>query len=180
MSKIWFTSDTHFFHKLMVEKQLRPFESIYTMNECLVNTWNQRVSEDDIVYHLGDVSFGKTEWTMGLLAGLKGEKHLILGNHDKKMIRFSRFFESIHKYHEIYVGKQKICLFHYPIVSWNKSHRGSWNLHGHCHFSLKPDPNARRLDVGVDNPLCKWGPIDVEQVGAYMDTINFEPVDHHA
>jgi hypothetical protein len=41
------------------------------------------------------------------------------------------------------------------------SHYGSWSLFGHCHGTLKDDPNLLSWDVGIDNnyflPLeYKW------------------------
>ena len=180
MGKELFTSDTHFFHDNILKHAHRPFKDKHHMHEVFIEKWNERVDEDDEVYHLGDLSFGRTEWTLGLLARLQGRIHLILGNHDKKPERFKRYISTISNYKEIKIGDQKICLFHYPILSWNKSHRGSWNLHGHCHFNLAEDPNSRRMDVGVDNPRCDWGPITVEEIGKFMDTRGeYIPLDHH-
>lgn len=180
MSNTFFTSDTHFFHKNILKHADRPFKDIYHMHEVIIEAWNSRVSEGDEVYHLGDLSFGNTELSLGLLARLNGRIHLILGNHDKKPERFRRYILSIQSYAEIKIGDQKLCLFHYPILSWNKAHRGSWHLHGHCHFNLKENPNSKRMDVGIDNPRCKWGPIDFNTVGEYMETIKeYIPLDHH-
>jgi calcineurin-like phosphoesterase family protein len=164
MSKIFFTSDTHLFHKNIISHAERPFKDIYHMHEVIIGEWNKRVSED----------------TIDLLARLNGRIHLILGNHDKKVKGFQRYLESVDSYKEINVGDQKICLFHYPILSWNKVHRGSWHLHGHCHFNLQEDPNRKMMDVGIDNPRSKWAPFSVEQIGNYMDTIGkYIPLDHH-
>ena len=35
-NKIWFTSDTHFFHDKIVEYSQRPFASVEEMNEGLI------------------------------------------------------------------------------------------------------------------------------------------------
>ena len=39
-NKIWFTSDTHFFHDKIVEYSQRPFASVEEMNEELIARWN--------------------------------------------------------------------------------------------------------------------------------------------
>jgi calcineurin-like phosphoesterase family protein len=48
----------------------------------LCQNWNNVVKENDHVFILGDVSCRDVKSTVGLLKGLKGQKHLILGNHD--------------------------------------------------------------------------------------------------
>lgn len=39
-NKIWFTSDTHFFHDKVVEYSQRPFAGVEEMNEGLIARWN--------------------------------------------------------------------------------------------------------------------------------------------
>ena len=75
-------SDTHFFHTNIIKYADRPFGSVKEMNDALVQRWNEVVGEDDIVLHLGDVSFSRDGrmWKIG--QSLKGKKQLVLGNHD--------------------------------------------------------------------------------------------------
>jgi calcineurin-like phosphoesterase family protein len=51
---IWFTSDTHFGHSNIIQYSNRPFASVQSMDEVLINNWNQLVRPQDIIYHLGD------------------------------------------------------------------------------------------------------------------------------
>ena len=55
---IFFTSDTHFDHKNILRFCNRPWETVEEMNQGLIDNWNSVVGPDDIVFHLGDVSFG--------------------------------------------------------------------------------------------------------------------------
>ena len=61
MNNIFFTSDQHFGHKGMVHftrkdgTKLRPYDSVESMNESLVENYNKVVKPGDIVYFLGDV-----------------------------------------------------------------------------------------------------------------------------
>ena len=81
---VFFTSDSHFCHKNIIEFCSRPFETVEEMNEKLVENWNKVVGPSDIVYHLGDFCFaGSAEWHY-LLGKLNGRIHLIIGNHDEK------------------------------------------------------------------------------------------------
>lgn len=157
LQKIWFTSDLHLFHKniLKFNPNTRSGENEFEMSSTLIHNYNNVVGENDIVFMLGDISFGKLENTLYATSLLNGKKHLVLGNHDKiilnNMDKFNNVFESIQQYKHIYVNDQKIVLMHYPIESWDGQHYGSFHLHGHCHGSIKQAKNLRRLDVGVDN-----------------------------
>jgi calcineurin-like phosphoesterase family protein len=167
----FFTSDTHFFHKNIIKHCSRPWDSAAEMNRELVSRWNRVVSPNDIVYHLGDVSFGSAKETVELLTQLNGRKHLVLGNHDNVVVKnanVSKMFESVNQIAELKVDGHLIVMCHYPMASWNQSHRGSIHLHGHCHGAYVPSPNLaiRRMDVGVDAPAAEhmYRPICLEKV----------------
>ena len=51
---LYFSSDHHFFHANVIRYCNRPFGSVQEMNEALILNWNKTVTNDDIVYHLGD------------------------------------------------------------------------------------------------------------------------------
>ena len=149
---IRFTSDTHFWHKKILEYQINRgdvFDDISSMNEFLVKQWNETVSKDDIIFHLGDFSFGTKFKTEEIIKQLNGKIYLISGNHDfLKTSRFEKYFESIRHYREIKIGKQMIVLFHFPIYDWNNTSNGSWHLHGHTHNTYFG--NGKIMDVGID------------------------------
>lgn len=55
----FFTADTHFFHKELLKDHdfaPRDFTNIYAMHEAIIKNWNQRVTDRDVVYHLGDIA----------------------------------------------------------------------------------------------------------------------------
>ena len=54
MSKIWFTSDTHFSSERTLELSKRPFKSVEEMDKILIENWNSVVGQNDTVYHIGD------------------------------------------------------------------------------------------------------------------------------
>lgn len=153
---IWITSDLHFGHKniLRFSPGTRPFENIEEMDEALIKEWNDKVQPNDIIIHLGDLSFYKEEKTKEILSRLNGRKIFILGNHDwvvRNHIKVGDYgIEGIYDYLEMNVDGTKVCLLHYPMITWNSSHYGSVHFFGHCHGSL-PEQKGRQMDVGYDN-----------------------------
>lgn len=187
MSNTYFVSDFHFWHTAILKYSSRNFSSVEDMNEALVNNWNAIVKPEDLVYDLGDVSFGKYTETKMLLQRLNGKHHIILGNHDKVIINNKNEFinsgviASIQDYKELKIkGIPPIIMMHYPLRSWNKMHYGSIMLHGHTHNSLKPI--GKSVDVGVDSKYIhdEYRPTSLEEVLNYMKDRQFEAVDHHA
>lgn len=178
MSEIWFTSDTHFYHRRVIEYCDRPYSSVEEMNEDLIKKYNELVKSGDTVYHLGDFSFGDKEKTIKIINRLNGQKHIILGNHDKVIKgEVAAKFASVSNYKEIKgPDKRKIILCHYAFRVWNGSHRGSYNLYGHSHGSLE-DLGIKQMDVGVDTNNMK--PYHMDEVVKYMSKRGFDAPDHH-
>ena len=162
-NKIWFTSDTHFCHKNILEYCQRPFANVEEMNNEIISRWNQVVRNDDIVFHLGDFCLGNPNKWHAILDRLKGKIYLILGNHDAEYINESvmQRFEDISYQLLLNVNGQKIYLNHYPFLSYSGETNSTWQLFGHIHSNqhncriideqrislLRPN----QYDVGVDN-----------------------------
>jgi len=177
---IWFTSDTHWGHANIIKYDARPFQTVEEHDEALIANWNAVVSPGDLVYHLGDVTWHKSQVNIDLLLGrLHGTKKLVVGNHDRtnKLLLRSRQWAKVSDYEEIGVDGRKICLFHYRMVVWNGCHRGSWALHGHSHGSLPVTLTARTFDVGT--MLWCYQPISYEMVAVEMAKRTFVPMDAH-
>ena len=187
--KVFFTSDTHYSHANIIKYSNRPFANTHEMNEELITRYNSVVSQNDIVYHLGDFAFERDESVLiNIIKRLNGEKHFICGNHDKGMFKESimSLFNSFRKtpYAEIHVddpdargGKQMIVLCHYAMRVWNKSHHGAFHLYGHSHGSLPDDQTMRSFDVGVD--CWDYYPISYNKVKEVMAAKKWKPIDHH-
>ena len=177
-SRVYFTSDTHFNHTNIISYCQRPFKNIDEMNERIIANWNEIVSEDDIIFHLGDFCLGgAAEWTR-LLDRLNGKIYLIMGNHDRKNIRqgFMDRFEHVAMQMHIEVGKQRIYLNHYPFLCFEGGYKDVWQLFGHVHTrKTNTGIDAGRLqylyptqyDVGVDNN--NFAPVSFEQVKRIID-----------
>lgn len=175
--KIFFTSDPHFYHTNIIKYCERPFDIVEDMNNELLEKWNDTIGEDDTIFMLGDFSMkANAKQIAGIIGKLKGRKHLILGNHDRSILTngfIGSQWKSINDITKITVvddevdgGYQPIIMCHYPMITWDGSHRGSWQLFGHVHGGLsnkgiiKHSPN--QLDVGVD--CHDFYPISYEEV----------------
>ena len=212
---VWFFSDPHFFHKNlcrgtskwpdklkaagdslgaqnMLERELRDFDDEIQMTDHIIDSINQRVGEDDVLFCLGDWAFGGTNKIYNAAHRINcNTLHLILGNHDKE-IRENRgniqsIFNSVSESVDVYIQGQHIVLYHYSQRIWNKSHRGSWMLYGHSHGHLPEYVNEdgipyKTMDVGVDAIYKKFGeyrPISFVELKEIMETRVPTKIDHH-
>ena len=175
--KIFFTSDTHFNHTNIIKFCKRPFNSAAEQDEELIRRWNEKVDEDGIVFHLGDVGFGNKETISKILHRLNGKIYLIIGNHDWKNIinKHDDRFEDITQQANIKIDTQKIILNHYPFLCYSGTYNReipTWQLFGHVHtspygYSGLDTPRMQMLfpyqyDVGVDNN--DFRPVSYEEV----------------
>ena len=175
MSEPFFTSDTHFYDENILQIFNRPFKTVDAMNKALIENWNAKVKQDDLVYHLGDFALGCTPKQLkGILDQLNGCIILIRGNNDSVVELVRHRFAAIMDYSEIAVkdadapnGKErKIALLHYAMRVWRGSHNGSWHLYGHSHGTLPDDPNSLSFDIGVD--CWDYSPLSYQEVKAVM------------
>lgn len=174
----WFTSDTHFGHANILKYDNRPFCDIKEHDSELIRRWNAVVKPADVVYHVGDFSWHtKGAQADNVLSQLYGTKILVYGNHDSKAVKKSQYWAKVTPYEEVTIEGQKICLFHYRMVVWNRSHHKSWALHGHSHGSLPVNYDAMTLDVGT--MLWNYAPASFEQIKEAMKAHRWVPVDGH-
>ena len=130
---VYYIADTHFGHKNVIRFDNRPFADTTLMDEVLVHNWNERVTEDDTVYILGDAFWKNEENSVKLIQRLNGHKHLIRGNHDRVHGRLRFHFESIEHYAEINDNEKLVVMSHYPIPFYKCQHYGAVMLYGHVH-----------------------------------------------
>lgn len=79
---IYFTSDWHFCHDKSFLWEPRGFKNQWEMNEAIITRHNSIIQPEDDVYCLGDVMLSNNEEGLRCLKQLKGNIHIIRGNHD--------------------------------------------------------------------------------------------------
>ncbi|MCR5665867.1 MAG: metallophosphoesterase family protein [Eubacterium sp.] len=149
----YYIADTHFFpRRRTMDKDGRAFESVEEMHAYMIKKWNDKVSQDDEVYIIGDFSMGSAKETCTLARQLHGKKTLLIGNHDR-YIEDSDFdadcFEEICSYKEIQDGECKVILCHYPVLFYHGQYKvdrdgnyTTYMLYGHVHNT----PDSKLMD----------------------------------
>jgi calcineurin-like phosphoesterase family protein len=165
--KTWLTSDTHFGEIRTMQLSKRPFQSVGEMDWTLILNWNKNVTNNDVVYHLGD--FGDP----GVLKHLNGKKiYLVLGNYDKnpvvEIITQDPRVEILNEGHEVVLNNSQYSLIHYPE---NMTDLNKFYLFGHVHKlrTMSKGKNGTGLNVGVD--CHNFYPIDLDTVEFYKNAI---------
>lgn len=204
---IFFCSDPHYGHSGIVagtstwaDKSLcRPFQTVDDHDKTLVENINKTVGVNDILFCLGDWSFGAYKTGENVTNIKKFREaincknvHLTFGNHDTEVLKNERgvqeLFSSVNSYLEIYVieqpssqnekpFKQKIVLSHYSHRVWNGMHNSSWHLFGHSHGCLK-NIEGKTMDCGFDTHK-EFRPYSYQEIKDILSLKDFIKLDHH-
>lgn len=176
---VYFSADLHFFHGNIIRLANRPFADVNAMNEGLIEAHNSVVTNDDIVWYLGDISFNKGNALQNadLVSRLNGkEKHVILGNHDHRQMLSKCGFTSIHdgvvhQTFEVDGKRYPFVLGHYPMREWAGFWHNAIHLYGHVHGNLPG--YCRSMDVGVDTGN-DYKPYSIEDIITRFDGVKNE------
>ena len=151
MSRVWFTSDQHFWHTNILRYERRPFKTVKEMNAIITRRYNETVGKGDTVYILGDIAswydVGR-EQLEKKIRSLKGRKILIMGNHDNlnPFDYVDMGFQSAHTSLTLTVRGRDIHLVHDPSVAGVL--QDELFISGHVHNLFKSINNV--VNVGVD------------------------------
>ena len=150
---VYFIGDTHFDHKNIIRYCHRPFSNVTEMNQAMENNWNSTAGDKEIVYFLGDWSFGRgsrsaTYWKRRL----KGSIVSIKGSHDKIKFERSRV---------LHVGGYSFLLIHNPgdkEIEWIKW--PGWIIHGHVHHKA-PFVDGEKKRINVSAEVINYRPVSL-------------------
>lgn len=166
---VWLIADTHFNHANIIKYENRPFTTTCEMNEVLIKNWNNSIKENDLVYHLGDVCFGKSNSVEEIISQLRGQKYLLMGNHDRRKSRtwWSKkgFVEVYKKPIDIIVEDMKITLSHEPVFKPE-----TLNVHGHVHSKIhRLNQNIYKC-VSVE--CTEYRPVHISEIKKWMLSVS--------
>ncbi len=169
---IYFIADTHFNHENIIKYCKRPYKNKIEMNEDIIKKWNESITENDIVYHLGDYALG-TDKELELIAGkLNGKKFLIRGNHDTKGITtYEKLGFKVLKNAPFKLENEIIILSHVPIPD-KSIPKGYVNIHGHIHNKPLHFINTKTNEMEYPPKLYS----QQLHICVSVDAINFKPI----
>jgi calcineurin-like phosphoesterase family protein len=135
--KEYIISDTHFNDDKIINFTGRPFNNISDMDKTIIHNWRDLVTNDDTVYHLGDLSTSYIkDNTLQYIISLLNFKNFILirGNHD--LLDDKDYYKmGITKVYDYpIIIKDFIILSHEPkFLEINSPY---CNLYGHTHQNI--------------------------------------------
>ena len=138
MPKNFYIADMHFGHENVIKFDDRPFGSVEEMDFELTRRWNAAVSPGDTVYVLGDMIWKNEARWPEILRGLKGNKVLIVGNHDLKRYsgKIRKCFQDIREIKTIRDGDYRVVMCHYPLLFYPHDYDiNTVMLCGHVHIT---------------------------------------------
>ena len=115
------------------------------------------ISNEDIVYHLGDFCLSTEEEIKNIFNRLNGNKILIRGNHDRKPVKFYEElgFKGL-THAPIIPDEYKLLLSDVPLPD-AKIKNGFINLHGHIHnksiinnYPQKTYSESKHINLSAD------------------------------
>lgn len=185
MSDIFFTADQHFNHKKILQICRPMFQSIESMNEVIIQRWNEKVKREDTIYCLGDFAWKGEDGTSSdvgaIIRRLNGQKFLITGSHDSEAERYKKYWCQItpEKHIKVIITNPPVQDIYFITLShcahrvWEKSHYGAWHLYAHSHGNLPPW--GKSFDCGVD--AHDFYPWSMKEVIDKMETLGYNSND---
>jgi len=168
----YFISDTHFGHENILKESRGQFQTVEEMDEQILSAINKRVKKNDLLYILGDFSFRSKRSPVEYLEAIKGQKLLVVGNHDRDWLKKltaeeqERLLVGVYSQYSVKRNGIELHMQHFPQLAWSRSHyfAQSFSICGHIH-DKRDGTVAARLFPQVP---C--------QFNAGVDVNGFEPV----
>lgn len=165
LEDIWFSADHHLKHGNVIKfpgagdhPGRTIFGSIEEHDEHIIQAHNSVVKKNDKVYFLGDLAWNSAG--LQLVERMAGNKTLVMGNHDNMMSQ--KYLAKIGKLQGAVCLSKHInaVLTHIPVHPCQFKGRFDYNIHGHLHSHVLPDP--RYLNVSLER--IDYTPINLAEV----------------
>ena len=170
-NKVFYTSDSHFFHRQSFIWADRGYSSPEEHTFKSIDKINEQAKPEDFIFNLGDFGLNYTQNDFETIISKINCQNIyyIRGNHNSRIdqayrhevyLQFNRDDIEVYPirykniifvgdYVEATVDKQLIIMQHYPLYSWNQMRKFSIHLFGHLHCKGGPK-EGKCMDVGFD------------------------------
>ena len=171
-----YISDLHIFHNNIIYFDDRPFKDTDEMTNEIIKRWNNAVEPCDHVYVLGDMFWQNSVGAIEVLNKLKGNIHLIKGNHDHiNSSTYKKKFAEITDYKKmsdiVNLSSRPVVLSHYYMQFYDTHYCDGILLHGHSHMT--PESYDERC---ITKELKeKDYPMEVYNVGCMYPYMDYTP-----
>lgn len=178
----YFIADMHIGHKNVLAFEDRPFSDVLEHDMVIKRRWNERVTAEDDVYIIGNISWLSVKHTVRFFSELNGKKHLIKSGHDHVLLREKAVrdcFVEIRDYKELMMDNGVgVVLCGYPILFYNNMNHGWYHFYGGLNDStqdnivnhvkkqitdLQSFP-VRMLNIGAMKPWMEFTPRTFEEL----------------
>lgn len=161
---IYFTSDTHFGdNRLDLNGRDLFVSSADEADKIIIKKWNESITDNDTVFHLGDVAINET--SLDKVEQLKGQKILLMGNYDcnVSMNRLKELFIEVRDNIYFKHDGETFYLNHYP----EKGVTDAFNIVGHIHSLWKVQRNM----INVSCDAWQFRPVPIEKIHFLLNAI---------
>lgn len=150
---VFVTSNLQLGRPSALKKYARNYENVDDMTKKMIDRWNETVTKDDIVYHLGNFAWDPKTAQEALLR-LNGQIYFILGEHDqaletlqsKGMLRNKvQVIQDIVKIQDL-----NVTLSYWPLSVWPGKSSKYYSIIGYPLKKYKSDPKNRVINASTD------------------------------
>lgn len=205
VDKHYFCSDLHNYHNPNWPVPIwkgRGYSNHTEQPNDAINKINAKVGVDDYLWMLGDGFLNSTDelverWFDRIVCR---NIYYLFGNHESSPYRIYKnqvkelYGEDdievyplrwknvvfIGNHVEVFFGRRRVIMNHFPLRIWHKNHRAAWCLSGHSHLNdwgRSPDcPDSKSMDLGWDYKNDIWSFKEIEEI---MNKKGIELFDHH-
>lgn len=168
--KVFLTGNQQFGRKGAIRAHKRPFESVDEMNQQLIDKWNSVVSDEDVIFVLGNFIWDP-QTARSVLKELKGNICVMEGEWDRAIYDISEEGDSQIDFIEegIHViPDASLCLSYWPLNEWPGKKKDWTSIIGYPDKKYKTSHNDNILNASCD--FWDYKPIEAKNIlGLFQD-----------
>ena len=171
--KIFVTSNQQFGRNGAIDAYERPFSSVNEMNFELIDRWNSVVSDEDMVYVLGNFAWDPESAEIAVKS-LHGNIVFLNGEYDNAIEEiieimdsesFSFLYNSIEELPEL-----NVVLSYWPLLDWPEKNKGSYSVVGHPDKKYQTNHKTNVINCACD--FWNFKPIEITKTLELLTSIS--------